>query len=255
MLGVDADFSAKLASIRKRLPPYQVGRYGQLQEWSVDFAESEPEQRHMSHLYGVYPGSEITAQHLPEFYRAARRSLELRLEHGGAKTGWSRSWAIGLWARFADGEKAWESIQMLIQHSTGVNLFDTHPFPGGSIFQIDGNFGTTAAVAEMLMQSHDGEIAFWPALPKAWAAGSVRGLKARGGVEADLSWKNGAPGTAEIRVEQDGEHQFRAPVGYRVAEIRKNSRAVKPLKKDAPPGTVRMALKRGETYRFEFAAV
>ena len=146
----------------------------------MDFEENQPGQRHMSQLYPVYPGWEITSQHHPEFWRAARKSLERRLANGGAYTGWSRAWAIGLWARLLDGDMAWDSLKLLIEHSTGANLFDTHPARNGSIFQIDGNFGTTAGMAELLLQSHDSEIALLPALPKLGRQGRWRGCAPAG---------------------------------------------------------------------------
>ncbi len=149
-LGIDASFTAKLDAASKRLLPYQIGKYGQLQEWSVDFVEATPGQRHMSHMYPLYPGSQITPRRTPELARAARVSLERRLANGGAYTGWSRAWAIAFWTRLGDGDKAWESLSMLMQHSTNLNLFDTHPSNPAPIFQIDGNFGTTAAIAERL---------------------------------------------------------------------------------------------------------
>jgi alpha-L-fucosidase 2 len=253
LLNQDAGFAGRLAAIRKRLPPFQIGRYGQLQEWSVDFEESEPEQRHMSHLYGVYPGSQITPRSQPELAAAARKSLERRIAHGGAYTGWSRAWAIGLWARLGDGDAAWNSLQMLIEHSTGKNLYDTHPFPGGSIFQIDGNFGATAAMAEMLLQSHDQEIAFLPALPKDWPSGSVRGLRARGGLEVDIAWHAGADPKAEVRVLRSGKHRFRAPAGYKIAEVRVHSGARHAVSlNDGDPATRTIAVSAGSAYTFEF---
>ncbi len=239
-LGVDGEFVEKLAAARTRLIPFQVGKYGQLQEWSRDFEETEPGQRHMSHLYPLYPGDAITPRRTPELAKAARVSLERRLKAGGAYTGWSRSWAIAFWARLGDGDMAHESLEMLMKHSTGPNLFDTHPATTGSIFQIDGNFGTAAAVAETLLQSHDGEIAFLPALPSAWRDGSVRGLRARGGVTVEVEWKSGKAVRGSVRADASGSYRLRAPAGQRLAVGGKSGEVV----------TARLAGDRA--YRVEF---
>jgi len=255
ILGQDGEFRQKLKSIREKLPPYQIGRFGQLQEWSVDFLESEPEQRHMSHLYPVYPGMQITPRNHPELAKAARKSLELRIAHGGAYTGWSRAWAIGLWARLGDGEGAWDSIQKLIEHSTGINLFDSHPAPGGSIFQIDGNFGATAAIAEMLLQSHDGEVSLLPALPKKWNTGSVSGLRTRSGLEVDLIWKDGQPVSAELHAKRDGKQRLRAPAGCQISGVTEvASKKPQTLESvDTTSQVVDFSAAAGATYRVAFS--
>ncbi|ROQ18548.1 alpha-L-fucosidase 2 [Marinimicrobium koreense] len=212
VLGQDAELAAELRQLRDRLPPMQIGQHGQLQEWLQDWDSPEDKHRHVSHLYGLHPSNQISPYRTPELFSAVRTSMEMR---GDESTGWSMGWKVGIWARLQDGNRAYklltDQIKLVTEDSaqfeaggTYANMFAAHP-----PYQIDGNFGVTAGIAEMLVQSHDGAIHLLPALPDAWPEGNVKGLVTRGGFIIDMSWREGKVSELSVRSTLGGPLRLR----------------------------------------------
>lgn len=216
-LGIDEGFCRKIEQTESKLPPCQIGKYGQLMEWLEDYEEAEIHHRHVSHLYGLFPSNQITPSTTPELAAAARETLKRR---GDGGTGWSRAWKINFWARLGDGNHAYKMLTELLAPvaisgfdysnagGTYANLFDAHP-----PFQIDGNFGGCSGITEMLLQSHAGFIDYLPALPDALRTGFFKGFRVRGGAETDAQWKDGMIQQIELRATVDNTFKLRLPQG------------------------------------------
>lgn len=248
LLHADPAFLKQVEDARAKLLPFQVGKLGQLQEWAQDYTEDAPGHRHISHLWALYPGTQISLAHTPDLAKAARVTLERRLDHGGGQTGWSRAWVVNYWDHLHEGEKAYESMQVLFRQSTFPNLMDTHP-PG--VFQIDGNLGAANGMLEAILQSRwtegGAELELLPALPRQWAYGSIKGLRVRGGASVDLHWEHGAITAMTIHATGDAKLHLQPPAGQDVLAVKSNGQNV-----DLRAGT--FSVRKSQTYDVMFRA-
>ena len=236
ILNKDKAYAEKLKDLRDRLPQPEIGKYGQIKEWAIDYDEVEPGHRHISQLFALYPDDAINVRKDKKLAAAARATLERRLSHGGGHTGWSRAWIINHWARLMDSEKVYENIIALLTSSTSDNMFDMHP-----PFQIDGNFGGTAGITEALLQSQNGEIKLLPALPEEWATGSFRGLCARGGFVVDAEWEENMLTSAAVTARADSRCTLVGSFDVYCGG--------EPVELDKADKTVSFMAKAGKTYR------
>jgi alpha-L-fucosidase 2 len=245
ILGEDAEFLNQVKSALNKLPPFEVGKHGQLQEWQRDYDEAEPGHRHISHLWALFPGTQITLEHTPELAKAARVSLERRLSFGGGQTGWSRAWVVNYWDHLHDSKQAYDSLQVMFRQSTFPNLMDTHP-PG--LFQIDGNLGAANGMLEALVQSRwfpeASVIELLPALPQQWTEGSVEGLSVRGGAAIDMRWKNGRVISLQLHATAGGAMRLIPPAGQAIAQVMTVAGRTVPL---SPDGVIHVS--DGNAYR------
>ena len=248
ILGEDTAFLKQVEDARGKLPPFAIGKSGQLQEWQRDYDEPEPGHRHISHLWALFPGTQVSLEHTPELAKAARVSLERRLSSGGGQTGWSRAWVVNYWDHLHDGKQAYDSLQAMFRQSTFPNLMDTHP-PG--LFQIDGNLGAANGMLEALVQSRWTpdfvELELLPALPVQWSEGSLDGVHLRGGATIDMRWKSGKIVSLSLHSKSQGTVRLIPPQGQAVASVRTQEGNPLFVKKD---GTVHFM--SGRSYSVTF---